>query len=98
MARQPRGLGLTSMNAWVAVALELVPREKGDQNLFRMVLSAMLKNALGKKPENPRWSVADVAAVAAKRANVRLRYDHRLLAMTWPEARRANPAAKDERW
>ncbi len=74
-----------AMNAWVDEALALVPRAPGDQNAFRMVLATMLKNALGRQPENPGWSVADVVAVAAVRAKVTPQFDVALLAVSWPD-------------
>jgi hypothetical protein len=76
-----------AMNTWVGAALELVPKGKGVQNEFRMVLAAMLKNALGPSPENPAWTVADVVAVAASRLHGRPRYDPSLVRLAWPERR-----------
>lgn len=76
-----------AINAWVGGGLALVPKGKGCQNDFRMVLSTMLKNALGSEPENASWSVADTVGIAVQRTGCQPEYDPALLSLAWPPGR-----------
>jgi hypothetical protein len=72
------------LNRWVGGALEFVPKQKGCQNEFRMVLAAMLKNGLGPRPEQPGGTVAEVVSLAVQRTRGTPSFDSRLLQLEWP--------------
>jgi hypothetical protein len=74
------------MNRWVASALDLVPKGRGSQNEFRMILVITLRNALGPSAAHPEWSVADIVHDAAKSAGGQPVYDPRLLSLAWPDS------------
>lgn len=72
---------------WIADAVALVPRTGGLlQSLFRASLQHRLSNALGKRPDMPGASVADVvhAAMASVEADGVPRFDPALLTLEWP--------------
>ena len=72
---------------WIADAVALVPRTGGLlQGMFRSVLQNRLSNALGKSPDMPGASVAEVvhAAIDSVKDSGIPRFDPLLLKLEWP--------------
>ena len=82
-----RWRGQRAKQRWIANAVALVPRTGGVlQGMFRSVLQNRLSNALGKVPDMPDASVAEVvhAAIDSVRDYGVPRFDPLLLRLEWP--------------
>jgi hypothetical protein len=71
---------------WIADAIAFVPRTGGVlQSQFRAALQIYLSNALGRNPEIPGASVAEVVRAAMEGVGGVPRFDPALLELDWPK-------------
>jgi hypothetical protein len=72
--------------AWVAKALELVPKEGSlCQGAFYGTLAMWLKNGVSERPEHPTWTVRQTVERAVEDSGCQIAlYDERLLTLDWP--------------